>query len=372
MSYVSVSGHRSMALDRLRNDLYADALRGVITDQSVVLDLGAGTGIHGLIAARLGAKRVYLVEPEDVIAVAEEIVQANQLQDVVRCLHGTLDDLELPEKVDVIVSAFAGNFLLSEDLLPLLFQARDTVLAPGGVLIPDRATMDVVPVTAPALHTREVAGWSEAQHEVTLAPARPYAANTVHYRWDRHEVTYLAEPQTVHRVNLAADQYTGLHANVEFQVATSGLCHGFAGWFTMRLGERWVSTAPHADAMHWSPAFLPLDPPIAVEKGDTITCQFDRPPYGEWTWRVTSPAGSQRHSTLLSAPIKASTLKKAALDYAPVLNPEGEALAFILAQCSGQVPITEIVRELQARWPKRYGSEDDALRAVQSCVKRYA
>src|SRR3954454_2492869 len=60
MTYVSVASHRSMALDRVRNDAYADALRAVVTPSSVVLDLGAGTGVHGLMAARMGARRVYL------------------------------------------------------------------------------------------------------------------------------------------------------------------------------------------------------------------------------------------------------------------------------------------------------------------------
>ncbi len=59
------------------NEAYAAALKAVITPESVVLDLGAGLGIHGLLAAQLGAKRVYLVEPEDIIAVTQEIAQAD-------------------------------------------------------------------------------------------------------------------------------------------------------------------------------------------------------------------------------------------------------------------------------------------------------
>ena len=58
MSYLSVVGHRSMALDANRNAAYGAALRQAIGPDTVVLDLGAGTGIHGLMAAKLGAKRV--------------------------------------------------------------------------------------------------------------------------------------------------------------------------------------------------------------------------------------------------------------------------------------------------------------------------
>src|SRR5205085_8252592 len=53
MSYLSVVGHRSMALDANRNAAYGAALRQAIGPDTVVLDLGAGTGIHGLMAAKL-------------------------------------------------------------------------------------------------------------------------------------------------------------------------------------------------------------------------------------------------------------------------------------------------------------------------------
>ena len=361
-----------MALDRIRNDAYAAALARVITPSSVVLDLGAGLGIHGLMAARLGAKRVYLVEPEDVVSVASEAVRANHLQDVVQCLHGGLDDVRIPEPVDVIVSVLTGNLLMSEDLLPILFRARDTLMKPGGALIPDRATIVVAPVSAPRLHAREISGWSDAQHGVTLEPARAYAANSVHFRWDRTNVAYLAEPREVHTLDFLSDSYGPIHAETEFRVHTAELCHGFAGWFTMRLGEGWVSTAPDAEPMHWSAGFLPLDPPIPLSVDDRVALRLDRAPYGDWTWRVSWNGGSQRHSTMLADPMTASTLKKAAMDYLPALNVEGEAAQFVLARCAGATPVREIAAGVRERWPSKYPTHEDASRFVHAIVKRFA
>jgi len=51
MSYADVIGHRSMAFDETRNRAYEAAIQRVVTRDSVVLDLGAGLGIHGLMAA---------------------------------------------------------------------------------------------------------------------------------------------------------------------------------------------------------------------------------------------------------------------------------------------------------------------------------
>lgn len=361
-----------MALDAKRNAAYGAALRQAIGPESIVLDLGAGTGIHGLMAAKLGAKRVYLVEPEDIVAVAEEIVRASGMQDVVRCLQGRIEEVRPPEPVDVIVSVLTGNFLLTEDLLPALFHARETVLKPGGVLIPSAATMEAAPVSAPAVHAREIASWSLGHEGVDMSPARTYAANSVFYRveglWD---VAYLAEPLTIHTLDFYRDDYASVHIEVTYDIAQSGLCHGWLGWFTMKLGDRWLSTSPREDPLHWSPAFLPLDPPVTFERGEQVEFTLDRAPFGDWTWRVRSASGSQRHSTLLAAPMSAATLKKAPLDYVPSLNAEGRALVDVLSWCDGSASVTTIAQSLQDRYPERYRAHSEALSFVRDIIKRY-
>ena len=373
MSYASVSGHRSMALDATRNQLYREALRQAVRPDSVVLDLGAGTGVHGLIAARLGAKRVYLVEPEDILAVAEEIVAANGLQETVRCLRGRLEDIQLPEPVDIIVSAVTGNFLVTEDLLPTLFHARDTALKPGGLLIPGAATMEATPVSAATIHAREIAGWSASTEGIDLSAARAYAANSVFYRLEElGDVEYLAEPRVLQKFDFSRDNDTSVHIDADYEITRSGVCHGWVGWFSMKLGDRWVSTSPRDEPLHWSPAFLPLDPPVAFEQGEQVSFTLDRAPFGDWTWRVRSATADQRHSTLLSAPMDAATLKKAVVDYAPSLNVDGRALAQVLGQCDGSASAMTIAQSLCARYPERYHSAAEALAFVQRIIKRYA
>jgi predicted RNA methylase len=148
-SYATVQAHRSMVFDDLRNRCYAEAIKRAVGKESVVLDLGAGLGLHGLMAAGCGAQKVYLVEPASILQVGKQLVEANDLSDQVECIAGTIEEVNLPEKVDVIISVFTGKFLLTEDLLPSLFFARDRYLKPGGILVPDRAVMEVAPVCAP-------------------------------------------------------------------------------------------------------------------------------------------------------------------------------------------------------------------------------
>lgn len=49
--------------------------------------------------------------------------------------------MELPEKVDIIISEWMGYFLLYESMLDCVLYARDRWLKPDGIMMPDKAKM---------------------------------------------------------------------------------------------------------------------------------------------------------------------------------------------------------------------------------------
>lgn len=366
MSYQSITSQGNMAFDAVRNDAYLAALTRVITPDSVVLDLGAGSGVLGLFAARLGARRVYLVEPADIMPVTEAIVAVNGLQDRVTCLHGRLEDVHVPEPVDVIISVMTGNFLLNEDLLPVLFAARDTLLKPGGHLIPDAAVMEAAPASAPSLYGEFIDVWSRGPHGLDMTPGRPLAANTVYYvREHRADISYLAPPQPLLSVDFHTATYEPLHARLSFDATEAGECHGLAGWFRMRLGDTWLSTSPKDPKLHWSPAFLPVDPPLRVEPGQHLDVAIDRVPKGDWSWRVRSGAVTRKHSTLLSAPLTPEVLSRASTTRVPARTEDLEVTAFVLSAVDGAQTVSDIAARLTRRYPGRFGSDAEALAFTQ-------
>ena len=361
-----------MTLDSRRNQAYAEVLAKVITPESVVLDLGAGLGIHGLLAAQLGAKRVYLVEPEDVIAVAGQVSQANGYGNRVKCLQGMIEEVNLPEPVDVIVSVFTGNFLLEEDLLPSLFYARDKYLKPGGVLIPQGAVMEAVPVCVPDLHQEEIGIWSEACMGIDFSPAQTYASHSViYYKEALSKAQYLAEPASLLALDFYQSNSTHCQVEVTYTITESGLCHGWAGWFKMQLGEKWLSTAPHEPSLHWSAAFLPLDPPIAMTIGEQVTFRLQRPPFGDWSWQVQTSTGQQQHSTFFSVPMTLKTLKKASLDYQPQLTDRGKAALYVLSHSDSSLSVQQLSDYVVEKYPALFVDARQALKFVQSLIQRY-
>ncbi len=373
MSYVLVQGQQSMTLDSRRNEAYAQALAKAIAPESIVLDLGAGLGIHGLLAAKLGAKQVYLVEPEDIISVAAQIAKANGFSDRVHCLQGKIEEVNLPEQVDVIISVFTGNFLLEEDLLPSLFYARDKYLKPGGVMIPQAAVMEAVPVCVTELYQKEIASWSDPHMDIDHSPARMYASQSIYYySKDLDKARYLAEPAKLLTLDFHQANSTYCQTETKFTITESGVCHGFSGWFNMQLGETWLSTAPHEPPLHWSAAFLPIDPPIELTVGEEITFRLQRPPCGDWTWQVKTERAQQVRSTFFAIPRTLKSIKQVAWDNQPQINEKGKAALYVLSHSNGTLSVEELSHHLARDYPHLFAEPHKAINFVQGLVSRFS
>src|SRR5688572_6412577 len=108
MSEYNLHALGRMIRDRIRTDAYARALEQVVRPDSVVLDVGAGSGMFALLAARSGARRVFAVESGDVIELGRELATANGLADRITFIQSLSTRIDLPEPADVIVSDLHG------------------------------------------------------------------------------------------------------------------------------------------------------------------------------------------------------------------------------------------------------------------------
>ena len=138
--YAEIEVHRSMICDRIRTEAFRRAIETVVHPGDVVLDVGAGTGILSMFAARAGAARVYAVERTTVAVLAQELAAANGFGQIIEVIHGDVLDVELPEPVDVIVSEWLGGFGIDEGMLAPVIAARDRWLKPNGAMIPQSVT----------------------------------------------------------------------------------------------------------------------------------------------------------------------------------------------------------------------------------------
>jgi hypothetical protein len=140
----------------------------------------------------------------------------------------------------------------------------------------------------------------------------------------------------------------------------------------MQLGDIWLSTAPHEPRLHWSSAFLPLDPPLQFTAGETVRFKLQRPPFADWSWQVETNQTKQIHSTFFGRPITLSTIQKTALDYQPRKNMQGEAALYVLSQSDGTVSVEDLGHALLKNYPHLFPSLQKAIRFVQDLVGRFS
>ncbi|KAJ7644712.1 protein arginine N-methyltransferase [Roridomyces roridus] len=165
-SYEENDIHAVMIQDKVRTSTYAHFIltNPALFRDATVLDVGCGTGILSLFAARAGAKRVIAVDASDIALKARKIVAANNLSHVITVLQGKVEDIVLPDEikeVDVIISEWMGYALLYESMLDSVLRARERFLRPGGVMAPSQCRMRLALCDAREVIKERVGFWDD-------------------------------------------------------------------------------------------------------------------------------------------------------------------------------------------------------------------
>lgn len=237
-SYSHVGIHEEMIKDHVRTDTYRAAImhhQNAIAGK-VVVDVGCGTGILSIFCAQAGAKRVYAVEASDIAAQANEIVKANNLSDRVIVLHGRVEDVDIDEEVDVIISEWMGYMLLYESMLSSVITARDRWLKPGGLILPSHAMLYMAPVTHSDRYSESIDFWRNV-YGIDMSAMLPLAKQCAFEEPSVETISgenVLTWPFVVKHVDcytVTTQELESITAKYRFTSMMQAPFHGFAFWF---------------------------------------------------------------------------------------------------------------------------------------------
>ena len=147
--------HARMLHDHRRTSDYIAALRTAVRPGDVVVDIGTGSGVLAIAAARVGARHVYAIEASDIADVAERVFASNGVQDRVTLIRGWSREIELPEPADLLVAEVIGNEPFEEEILETTLDARRRLLKPGARLIPHTLELLARPLQIPDAEARQ-------------------------------------------------------------------------------------------------------------------------------------------------------------------------------------------------------------------------
>lgn len=268
--------HRTLIADQVRNEAFFRALKAVIEPgKSVVADIGAGTGLLGLMASKLGAKEVFLFETAEVAGVAAEVLKSNKAKacHLIPC-HST----EFRDKlaVDVIVSETLGNYALEENIIATLADARRRFLKAGGRVLPAGITQYVAPVVAPRIDD-ELRAWQRVGHGINLAAAQTMTLNNAYVRLLQASELLDGGRSAVawDAIDLARDTRSKRSGEAEWRLSKPVTIYGFAAWWTAELVPGvTLSTGPLAPRTHWEQLYFPLLNPIEAKSRDVVSVEL--------------------------------------------------------------------------------------------------
>lgn len=289
-SYRDASTHQMMLEDVVRTTSYEMALKEVIRPDSHVLDFGTGTGVLAIFAARSGAARVDGVDRSTFIKNARQIALDSGHPDI-RFHHADHETLELPQKVDVLVSEWMGHCLFYEAMMAPLLKTRDKFLAEDGVMVPARVSLHAGLLTDESFHD-----------ERAFFLGNPYGI----------DFSSIAEqPLRQHRrVRVEVSQLDRVRfdfGSIDMKTATeqprvliargsayqAALCYGLVAWFSCDLTERVrFGTGPEDAPTHWDQLYFPFPEPFFVAPDKPLTLEIRPPHQGEeedptWAWSMT-------------------------------------------------------------------------------------
>lgn len=382
----SLADYGRMMADEARMHAFATALQRSIQPGTVVVDIGTGAGIFALLSCKFGARRVYAIEPDDVIQVAKELAAANGYAGRIEFVQQLSTEVTLPERADVIVSDIGGALPWFHRHIPSILDARERFLKPDGVLIPQQDTGWSAIVEAPETYATLTRGWDRDRFGLDMNPARQLVINS-RTSCQLTGEQLLAPIQRWEPLSYRTVEHSDANAALDFRASRAGTGHGVAAGFDRTVAEGLqLSNAPDAPpgvaaSEIYGLMFFPWPQPVSLREGDHVSVSITARLVGEdyvWRWKTiirrdAEPGVSETfdQSTFAAAPLSPAQLKKRAERYTPRLGSDGELLRRTLDLMHRGMTVGDIANQLREEFAKRFADHRDALDFAADLSRRY-
>nr|XP_002127404.1 protein arginine N-methyltransferase 1 [Ciona intestinalis] len=270
--------HAEMLQDTVRTKSYHDAimLNSDRFKDKIVLDVGCGTGILSMFAAKAGAKHVYAVDMSEIAFQAMDIVRENDFNNKITVIKGCIEEVTLPvAKVDIIISEWMGYFLLYESMLDSVLFAAKKWLNNDGFVLPDRCDVHLVAAHDEKLLESQIGHWDNV-YGFKMSCIKRSAVSEAFVQVVRPTATI---SDSVSVMNIALPNITQKQLNYKsdfvFKITKSGKLSFVVGYFDIFFSNGLdnnisFTTGPWTTATHWKQTVFFLNESLDVNVGDRI------------------------------------------------------------------------------------------------------
>jgi protein arginine N-methyltransferase 1 len=266
----NLTDYCAMIADEVRMDAYRKALERAVTPDSVVLDIGTGIGTFAILALQHGARRVFAVEPGDVVHLARRIAQDNGLADRIEFIQDLSTRISLPERADVMISDLRSVLPLFQHHVPSIIDARERLLRPGGAMIPLRDTLWGAVVEAPDHYRKLTRPWSDSLG-VDMRATQPILTQMSRRVFASADML-VTEPACWATLDYGTIAGPNVRGSLELTVTRASTGHGILLWFDTVLAEGiGFSNAPGETETIYGREFYPFSAEVELSAGDSVS-----------------------------------------------------------------------------------------------------
>jgi len=279
--------HTDMLNDEARTGAFVEATRTTVRPDDVVVEVGTGSGVLAVTAAKAGARHVYAIEADAIADVADAVFRANEVADRTTLLRRWSFDASLPEPADVLIFELIGDGPLAERVIETLLDARRRFLKPGGRIVPRRFRLFGLPVSIPptdmgwpVLSEDTVDRWHR-RYRVNLTPLWGFALQSrpVFYaRWRKASAwPAVGDPALLVDLDFNTVADVPLDRSVHSEVQRDGILNGVLLYFELDLTPSvTLSTNPREthEHNHWFHEVCVLPSPQQVRPGDRVAMTY--------------------------------------------------------------------------------------------------
>ena len=279
--------HITMLNDKIRTSSFLKGIQEVVHPGDIVVDIGTGTGILAIAAARAGTRHVYAIEASGIGKSAKSIFEANGLANRITLIEGWSTQINLPEQADVLISEIIGNEPLGERVLETTVDALKRLLKPNARLIPNRVKIFGLPIAIPQTelikHTfaaETLQNW-KSWYGIDFSPLIDITRNSSQTFYINPSLASdwktLCKPVLLADVDFKDVSQLMIDNTISVTANASGQLDGLLVYFELELGPTMrLSTHPaqaDKDCSWRSPVWILTDP-LNLQTGDRFTVSY--------------------------------------------------------------------------------------------------
>ncbi|MFK0166573.1 50S ribosomal protein L11 methyltransferase [Rhizobium sp. NPDC090279] len=270
--------HIPMLNDVRRNDAFEAAIVRAVAARgpdAQVLDIGAGSGLLSMMAARAGARRIVTCEAVPVIAeAAGRIIEKNGFADRIDVINKVSTELavghDLMSRADILISEILSSDLLAEDVLSTFEDAHARLIKEDALVIPRAATavgcLAESDVLGDYCFVGEVSGFDVSEFSALSTNRLPVHGSMTNWR----RLSLDVDLQTI---DLTRKKHAEELRRLEIPVMADGVATGIIQWMKIDLAEG-VEFSNHPSNYcdgGWLQVLHPFPKPVKVRQGSTFS-----------------------------------------------------------------------------------------------------